>query len=225
MYQYGVDLVVPLSAFPGIANRFRSGFRNVAPFRQRVLRHSLTLSSFVNRDHAIKKLFQDGFLAQIECLSVNDASKRCVLSATSGSPGAGKSYFLDKLASLSEVAQYARVHFQQRTVTWLGVQHAAADFFAEGNVLTLNITFNSDTQVDTDESNLSFGHRAVLRLLFKFIRFIFIFVILFICLLFLFLFMHAVILDHLRWDLHCQSLKRLFLAVCSRRTSTVRQPV
>jgi hypothetical protein len=83
------------------------------------------------------------------------------LQATMGAPGSGKSYFLDQLRRLMDPKKC--VSMMQHCPTSL--RH----WFDEGNVLSINISFNGDTGFDRDESLMDIEQAFVLRVLYSYV--------------------------------------------------------
>jgi hypothetical protein len=79
-----------------------------------------------------------------------------------GAPGSGKSYFLDQLRLLMDPTQCASM-----------MRHCPASlrqWFDEGNVLSINISFNGDTGFDRAESLMDIEQAFVLRVLYSYVR-------------------------------------------------------
>jgi hypothetical protein len=84
------------------------------------------------------------------------------LQATMGAPGSGKSYFLDQLRLLMDPNKCVSM-----------MQHCPASlrhWFDEGNVLSINISFNGDTGFDRAESLVDIEHAFVLRVLYTYVH-------------------------------------------------------
>jgi hypothetical protein len=94
-------------------------------------------------------------------LAGETAPLRSMLQATMGAPGSGKSYFLDQLSRLMHPMQCASM-----------MQHcpaASRHWLDPGNVLSINISFHSETVFSRDENEVDIEQAFVLRVLYSYV--------------------------------------------------------
>jgi hypothetical protein len=106
---------------------------------------------FIARSEALDQLFIS-FRSQLQCLI--EQSDRASLIATSGSPGSGKTRFLDKLLHLRALYKYAQEYIPD-----------IAALFHPSNVFVLNITFNS--KMPRQDFEVHVMKMLIARLLFQ----------------------------------------------------------